>query len=68
MKPFELRLAQEHAKMTQHLKNLDRFISDKSRFEMLPDEHRTLILEQAEVMGRYVKILEKRLTLLNIPV
>lgn len=68
MKPFELRLAQEHAKVAHHLKNLRLFIDDASRFNRLGQEQRALILEQVDAMSRYVDILEKRMTLLKIPV
>lgn len=68
MKPFELRLAQEHAKVSSHLRNLVSFVDDKSRFSRLPEAQRALMIEQANVMASYVAILEKRLTLLNIPV
>ncbi len=68
MKPFELRLAQEHLQSSRRLKNLDAFIGDKSRFERLPVEHQNLMLEQAEHLARYVRVLEKRLKILGIPV
>lgn len=68
MKPFELRLAQEHLKVSRHLKNLEAFINDPSRFDHLPNEQRSLMLEQEDTLRRYVKILEKRLKILGIPV
>lgn len=68
MKPFELRLAQEHLKSSRHLKNLEAFINDLSRFDRIPHEQRTLMLEQVDLLRRYVKVLEKRLENLGIPV
>lgn len=68
MKPFELRLAQEHSQTSRHLKNLRIFIDDASRFNRLPQQQRALMLEQVDVLSRYVDILEERMTLLNIPI
>lgn len=68
MKPFELRLAQEHLKSSRHLKNLEAFINDSSRFDRIPYEQRALMLEQVDLLRRYVKVLEKRLENLGIPV
>ena len=68
MKPFELRLAQEHLKSSRHLKNLEAFINDPSRFDRIPYEHRALMLEQVDLLRRYVKVHEKRLKILGIPV
>lgn len=68
MKPFELRLAQEHLKSSRHLKNLEAFINDPFRFDRTPYEHRALMLEQVDLLRRYVKVLEKRLQNLGIPV
>lgn len=68
MKPFELRLAQEHLKSSRHLKNLEAFINDPSRFDRIPSEQRTLMLEQVDLLRRYVKVLEKRLENLGLPV
>lgn len=68
MKPFELRLAQEHLKSSRHLKNLEAFIGDPSRFDRIPSEQRALMLEQVDLLRQYVKVLEKRLENLGIPV
>lgn len=68
MKPFELRLANEHLKASRHLKNLNTFIADRTRFGLLPAEHRSLMLRQSELMTQYVEVLEKRLSILGIPV
>ncbi|MBD5243186.1 MAG: hypothetical protein HDS60_03760 [Barnesiella sp.] len=68
MKPHELRLAQEHARAARHLRNLNSFVEDKSRFPFLDTQQRNLILEQIDALERYVKVLEKRLKLLNIPI
>jgi len=68
MKPFELRLAQEHAQTSRHLKNLRIFIDDASRFNRLPQQQRSLMLDQVDVLSRYVDILEERMSLLNIPI
>ncbi|MGN0238280.1 MAG: crAss001_48 related protein [Lepagella sp.] len=68
MKPFELRLAHEHLKVSRHCKNLQSYIDDEVRFSRLPREQRSLMLEQAEILEEYKEVLEKRLKLLNIPV
>ena len=68
MKPFELRLAQEHLKSSRHLKNLEAFINDQSRFDRIPYEQRALMLEQVDLLRNYVRVLEKRLKNLSIPI
>lgn len=68
MKPYELRLAQEHVRAARHLRNLRLFIDDAARFNKLDQLQRSLMLEQSDVLSRYVDILEQRMTLLNIPV
>lgn len=68
MKPFELRLAQEHARLAVHCKNLSNFIHDKSRIERLGVEHRALLTEQLAIMEQYLAVLERRMSLLNIPI
>lgn len=68
MKPFELRLAQEHTRVSRHFRNLRLFIDDAGRFNRLPEEQRSLMLDQIDVLSQYVEIIEKRMTLLNIPI
>ena len=68
MRPFELRLAEQHSRNSRHLKNLRAFIDDPSRFNLLDPEDRTLIIEQCRLMGEPDTVLEARLTRLNIPV
>lgn len=68
MKPFELRLAHEHLKVSRHCKNLQSFIEDEVKFYRLPREQRSLMIEQARILQEYKEILGKRLKLLNIPV
>ncbi len=68
MRPFELRLAEQHSRNSRHLKNLRAFIDDPSRFNLLDPEDRTLIIEQCRLMGELDTVLEARLTRLNIPV
>ena len=68
MKPFELRLAHEHLKVSRHCKNLQSFIEDEVKFSRLPREQRSLMIEQARILQEYKEILGKRLKLLNIPV
>lgn len=68
MKPHELRLAQEHARTSAHLRNLRLFINDASRFSLLDPKQQSLMRQQAEVLADYVDILRQRLTLLKIPV
>lgn len=68
MKPFELRLAEQHSRNARHVKNLRAFCDDKSRFSRLAPEDQSLILEQLELMDVLDEILEKRMRRLNIPV
>ena len=68
MRPFELRLAEQHSRNSRHLKNPRAFIDDPSRFNLLDPEDRTLIIEQCRLMGELDTVLEARLTRLNIPV
>lgn len=68
MKQFEIRLAHEHAKASRRLRNLDAFIGNSSRFDIIPVEHQRLMIEQAELLALYVGVLEKRLKILGIPV
>lgn len=68
MKPFELRLAQEHLKASRHLKNLDAFINDTVRFNRVSEEQSSLMLKQSDLLFQYVDVLEKRLENLGIPI
>lgn len=68
MKPFELRLAEQHARNARHLKNLRIFADDQSRFMRLSPDEQSLILMQIEHMAHLDKILTARMKLHNIPV
>lgn len=68
MKPFELRLAQVHAREVIHLKNLRSFMADGSRFCRLDEQQQSLMVEQEDILTQYVKILERRMKALNIPI
>lgn len=68
MKPFELRLAEHHARNARHLKKLRIFADDQSRFMHLTQEEQTLILIQIEQMAQLDKVLAQRMKLHNIPV
>lgn len=68
MKKHELRLAELHNRDVRHLKNLNNFIADDSRFSRLPDEDKRLIIRQAQLMTELVEVLEIRMRRLNIPV
>ena len=68
MRPFELRLAEQHARNARHVKNLRAFCNDKSRFERLDPEDQALIISQLDHMECLDSILESRLRRLNIPV
>lgn len=68
MKPFELRLAQEHARLALHLRNLRNFMADEKRLSALGARQQRLLARQADIMAQYVAILEERLSLLNITV
>lgn len=68
MRPFELRLAQEHASLKTHVKNLSNFLEDRLRSNHLSEDDRALLMEQIIHMQAYLAVLEKRLKKLNIPV
>lgn len=68
MRPFELRLAQEHASLKTHVKNLSNFLEDRLRSNYLSEDDRALLMEQIIHMQAYLAVLEKRLKKLNIPV
>ena len=68
MRPFELRLAQEHASLKTHVKNLSNFLEDRLRSNHLTEDDRALLMEQIVHMQAYLAVLEKRLKKLNIPV
>lgn len=68
MKPFELRLAQEHARAKLHLRNLRAFIADNSKFSSLCAQQQRLIRMQADALANYVGIVEQRMALLKIPI
>ena len=68
MRPFELRLAQEHASLNTHVKNLSNFLDDRLRSSHLSEDDRALLMEQRVHMKAYIAVLEKRLRKLNIPV
>lgn len=68
MRPFELRLAQEHASLKTHVKNLSNFLEDRLRSNHLSEDDRALLMEQIAHMQAYLAVLEKRLKKLNIPV
>lgn len=68
MKPFELRLAEHHARNARHLKNLQNFVQDPARFSRLPEEEQELIKVQIEEMERLDAVLRRRMQLHQIPV
>ena len=68
MKPFELRLAQQHSQNARHVKNLRAFCDDHTRFSRLDPEVQSLILLQLEHMSALDDILSARMRRLNIPV
>ena len=68
MRPFELRLAQEHSSLKTHVKNLTNFLEDRLRSNHLSHEDRALLMEQRVHMQAYLGVLEKRLKKLNIPI
>ena len=68
MKPFELRLAEQHSRNARHVKNLRAFCDDPSRFGQLDPEDRALIIAQLEHMTALDEILVKRMRRLKIPV
>lgn len=68
MRPFELRLAEQHARNARHVKNLRAFCEDQSRFSKLDPDDQSLILMQLDHMACLDTILEARMRRLNIPV
>lgn len=68
MKPFELRLAEHHARNARHLKNLNNFVMDPARFSRLSQEEQELIKVQIEEMQRLDAVLRQRMLLHQIPV
>lgn len=68
MKPFELRLAEHHARNARHLKNLRLFADDQVRFSRLSPKEQAMILIQIEHMAQLDDILVARMKLHNIPV
>lgn len=68
MKPFELRLAEQHSRNARHVKNLRAFCDDQSRFSRLDPVDQSLIILQLEHMAALDEILEKRMRRLKIPV
>lgn len=68
MKPFELRLAEQHSHNARHVRNLRSFCDDADRFGKLDKEDQRLILMQLEHMTALDSILEARMRRLNIPV
>lgn len=68
MKPFEIRLAEEHHRNAVHLRNLRSFIANYERFSRLSAEEQADLCEQVEVMAALDAILSRRLERRNIPV
>ena len=68
MKPFELHLAEHHARNARHLKNLRIFADDANRFMRLSPQEQSLILIQIEHMAQLDNVLTARMKLHNIPV
>ena len=68
MKPYELRLAEQHSRNARHLKNLRIFADDQGRFMRLSPEEQSLILLQIEHMAQLDNVLTARMKLHNIPV
>ncbi len=68
MKAFEIRLATQHRNNVRHVKNLQAFCEDKSRFTRLDPEDQALILSQLELMTKLDSILEERMRRLKLPV
>lgn len=68
MKPFELRLAEMHARNARHVRNLRAFCENQERFSRLEPEEQALILLQLEHMSCLDSVLEQRLRRRNIPI
>lgn len=68
MKPFELRLAEQHSRNARHVRNLRAFCNNADRFERLDKEDQRLIIMQLEHMTALDSILEARMRRLNIPI
>jgi len=68
MKPFELRLAEHHARNARHLKKLRNFVQDPVRFSRISPDEQELIKLQIANMARLDEILMQRMHLHDIPV
>ncbi len=68
MKPFELRLAEHHARNRRHLKNLENFVNDTARFSRISEEEQSLIDIQIGHMRALHTVLESRMIIHKIPV
>lgn len=68
MKPFELRLAEQHSRNARYIRNLTSFCEDEPRFNRLDVEDRDLLMKQLELMTSLDKVLEQRMRRLGIPV
>jgi hypothetical protein len=68
MKPFELRLAEHHSRNRRHLKNLENFVNDNTRFSQISEEEQHLIEIQIGHMRALDTVLESRMIIHKIPV
>lgn len=66
MKSFEIKLAKFHHDNRAHLQNLQRFI-DSERIDLLPEDHKYLMLKQHQAMLDLDSILSRRMELLGLP-
>lgn len=62
---FVQRIIDEKEQLDERLEKLERFLASE-KVETLDSEMRRLMTHQAEIMGNYSYILDKRLELLNI--
>lgn len=67
MKPFELRLAEHHARNARHLRNLKNLVADNARFSRISQAEQSLLERQIGYMQALNDVLESRMVLHNIP-
>lgn len=68
MKPFEIRLADHHARNARHLTNLRNFVADEVRSCRIDADELAAIREQIEIMECLDRVLTFRMKRRGIPV
>ena len=61
MAPHQERVVQERAELAEKLEKLDAFLNDQEKFRSLKFYDACLLIEQSELMRRYVIVLDTRI-------